>query len=425
PRLLAAGADPTQISLLPTVEDLDSACADIIDRPFSIAHDLDLLSRAIRQLNPALVILDTQEPFSSAHYRDHLPKLNRLAELAGCAILLIRAISRPPTLSTMRNLTACGTSPALLHLVRSVLRLIPSFDDDSCYLISTKHALTAQPLDLPFFISSAPASSFIPALSSPTSASTPDVAQLSPEDLACFYAPSLPIICWLPPNIDWPPPQGANALPAVPASLSAIRQDILACLEASPRILSIPEIVEQIDHGYDAVRRALSRMRIAREVVSPSRGLYTTPEHPCLATSSKSSSPHKHHSSQPSQPSQLPQPSGPIQSSSSTDDLISPSPTSQSTPATQEISIDIAPQPQQRQPFESVQPSQPSQSIELSRPPEAVQPSQSSQSQHPSRQDESQLFESIQPSQSSQPDSTISGDSSHEPPSPDSTSSAP
>src|SRR5581483_1610279 len=150
PRLLAAEADLTQISLLPTVEDLDSSCADIVERPFSIAHDLDLLSRAIRQLNPALVILDIQEPFSSAHYRDYLPKLNRLAELAGCAILLVRSTCRPLTLSSMRQLTACGSSPILLDLVGSVLRLVPSFDEDSCSLICTKHALSASPVDQPF-----------------------------------------------------------------------------------------------------------------------------------------------------------------------------------------------------------------------------------------------------------------------------------
>src|SRR5712691_9907131 len=47
PRLEAAGGDPSQVLLLNTVEDLDAKRRKIYDRPFSLAHDLDLLENTI------------------------------------------------------------------------------------------------------------------------------------------------------------------------------------------------------------------------------------------------------------------------------------------------------------------------------------------------------------------------------------------
>src|SRR6266516_4648624 len=58
PRLEAAGGDPSQVLLLNRVEGLDTKKRAVIDRPFSLAHDLSLLEKAIKRTNALLVVLD-------------------------------------------------------------------------------------------------------------------------------------------------------------------------------------------------------------------------------------------------------------------------------------------------------------------------------------------------------------------------------
>ncbi len=391
PRLLAAGADLSQISLLPYVEDLDeSSCADVLQRPFSLVHDLDLLSRAMRKLFPLLVIIDTKEPLTARQYQKHLPELTRLAELAGCAILLVRSTRRAVTWTTAHMLAAGGTPFELLNLIRSGLRLLPVSDGDSCYLVSTKHSLSLSPPDLPFHIEAHLVSS-----NAATSTSL-DPFQVPADDLACFYAPTQPAILWLPPVLDWPPPQGNAALPPIPASLSALRQSILALLASSSSALSCPEIADQISHGYDAVRQAVSRMRRAGELVSPTRGFYTTPDHPCLSDATASANPFSRRAS-PTPPASQPTSSTPQPASSS-----------QKLPSTTEI-----------------QPSQPTPAVETisdtsttppaSAPPDPVPASPSSVS--PPQKTSSDVH-NLQPNsllQSSQHDPAPSGGLSHDP----------
>jgi hypothetical protein len=64
---------------------------------------------------------------------------------------------------------------------------------------------------------------------------------------------------------------------------SLLRQDILAVLKDSITPLGPQEITERTGYNYSTIRATLRRMHLAQEIVSPARGLYTTPHHPCLA----------------------------------------------------------------------------------------------------------------------------------------------
>src|SRR2546421_387013 len=61
------------------------------------------------------------------------------------------------------------------------------------------------------------------------------------------------------------------------------------CRPAIPRIFQnsdvphpIPDVLEATSYDSEAGRKMLLRMKMAGELVSPARGLYTTANHPCL-----------------------------------------------------------------------------------------------------------------------------------------------
>ena len=58
PRLEAAGGNASHVLLLNTVVSLDAKKRQVIDRPFSLSRDLQLLEAAIQRTNALLVILD-------------------------------------------------------------------------------------------------------------------------------------------------------------------------------------------------------------------------------------------------------------------------------------------------------------------------------------------------------------------------------
>src|SRR6266480_2450754 len=102
PRLEAAGGDPSQVLLLNTVEDLDAKRIKIYDRPFSLAHDLEILEDAIKRMQAVLVIIDplmavlgnSIDSSRDQSVREVFTPLAQLAERTGCAILMIRHLSR-------------------------------------------------------------------------------------------------------------------------------------------------------------------------------------------------------------------------------------------------------------------------------------------------------------------------------------------
>src|SRR3989440_228486 len=63
---------------------------------------------------------------------------------------------------------------------------------------------------------------------------------------------------------------------------SPYRQAILRFLQHSDTPRTIPDILEATSYDREAGRKMLVRMKMAGELVSPARGLYTTANHPCL-----------------------------------------------------------------------------------------------------------------------------------------------
>ncbi len=102
PRLEAARGDPSRVILLNTIESLDSKRIEISDRPFSLSQDLDVLETAIYAANAVLVILDplmavlghTIDSSSDQDIREVFTPLAQLTERTGCAILIIRHLSK-------------------------------------------------------------------------------------------------------------------------------------------------------------------------------------------------------------------------------------------------------------------------------------------------------------------------------------------
>src|SRR5436309_2620560 len=58
PRLEAAGGDPSRVLLLSTVPGLDTHTMALVERPFCLSDDLELLEQAIKRINARLVVLD-------------------------------------------------------------------------------------------------------------------------------------------------------------------------------------------------------------------------------------------------------------------------------------------------------------------------------------------------------------------------------
>src|SRR2546426_355266 len=102
PRLQAAGGDPSRVLLLTSVPGLETHKMALVDRPFSLSHDLELLERAIERINARLVVLDPLmavlggciDSCRDQEIREVFTPLAHLAERTGCAILIIRHLTK-------------------------------------------------------------------------------------------------------------------------------------------------------------------------------------------------------------------------------------------------------------------------------------------------------------------------------------------
>jgi hypothetical protein len=251
PRFLAAGGDPARVLLLTTVEQVDSAKVTIEDRPFALARDLYLLEEAVARTHAALVILDSLDACRPNDLRQVLPALAQLAQRSGCAILLVRPIAphQTPTAAYKPG------SLELLAAVRSSL-LIQSDPEDTerqRLLIATKHALCAQPAILCFQLR----------------ANEQGILAL---DWLGTYTHPMPFFENSEMNLS-----GRN--------YSLLQQTILRTLQQCAAPMNARSLTSITGFPYENVRKMLQRMVRAMQpqLVSPARGLYTTPGHPCLA----------------------------------------------------------------------------------------------------------------------------------------------
>ncbi len=239
PRLQAAGGDPAHILLLsPLVEDASHTFAHT--RSFAFPHDLDYLASIIHTLGARLLILDPASAIPGL--ARCLPALIEIAHQTNCAILLTRSLRQSP----VDPLHAPGPASPLLEAARSRLLLAPDpADERRQLLLTTKHPLCMQPAILAYDILA-------------SESGIPTIHWLGEQDYS-----HLARLCTGPLR-------------------SPHRQAILRFLQNSTSPQSIQDILKATSYDDVAGRKMLERMRLARELVSPARGLYTTANHPCL-----------------------------------------------------------------------------------------------------------------------------------------------
>jgi len=293
PRLQAAGGDPAHLLLVsPLVEDASQTLART--RSFAFPHDLDYLASIIRTLGARLLILDPASAIPGLSRC--LPALIELAHQTNCAILLTRSLRQSP----VDPLHSPGPTSPLPEAARSRLLLAPD-PADKCrrLLLTTKHPLCTQPAILAYDILS-------------SEAGIPTIHWLGEQDHSHLAR------------------LGTGPL------RSPHRQAILRFLQNSASPQSIQEILKATSYDYEAGHKMLIRMKMAGELVSPARGLYTTANHPCLVHFTDDT-PHV-----PNVPaSQSPQPANSPQSDMPPVPNVPSVPTSQSPPLTNSPQSDM------------------------------------------------------------------------------------
>ncbi len=241
PRFEAAGGDLTRLTLYrPTIQETPQTT--IRYRTLAFPRDLDQLLTTISQLDARLVIID---PASSVTGLRHcLPALVELAHHARCAILLTRTLSHAPA----DPLHASNPASPLLDAAHSRLLLTPDPTGDHHHLLLTmKHSLCSPSNILSYEITL-------------TATGDPTLHCLGERDRTSL-----------------------QRLSTGPLH-SLHRQAILRFLQHSSTPQPIKDILSATSYDYEAGRKMLVRMRMAGELVSPASGLYTTANHPCLAT---------------------------------------------------------------------------------------------------------------------------------------------
>jgi hypothetical protein len=246
PRLRAAGGDPFQVFLLTTVLDVDPKNGQLFYHPFSLLHDEHLLDKIITRTKAVLVIIDSLDICQPHQRHRGLPLLADLAERTGCAIVL----TRPRTTSKPgQDAPIHSTAPLDLRAFVSSSLLIAPYpgDDQQRYLITTRHPLAPRPKTLYYE----------------------------------FLGPGggTPIINWL--GAEEHPDSTTSEGPS--GKLGIVRITVLGALEHSSEALDARTASRRSGEDYNNVRKILNRMFHAGQVVSPARGLYTLPGHPCLA----------------------------------------------------------------------------------------------------------------------------------------------
>jgi hypothetical protein len=242
PRLEALGANPSHIIFLPRICCDPTPSSPFRTRPWALPEDLAFLKTFLRQMEIRLLILD---PFSAIPgLRQSLLDLVHLAQRSKCAILLTDSLRQAPANPLHPSLPPSPVRTA----ARSCLLLAPDPTDERKHLLlTTKHPLCASVDILSYTI--------------------------------IVTEGGIPLLHWLGPQ----PTSHLTRLATAPLR-SPQRQAILRFLHDSPTACTLSDILKATSYDQDAGRKLIGRMRLAGELVSPARGLYTTSGHPCLAS---------------------------------------------------------------------------------------------------------------------------------------------
>lgn len=250
PRVEAAGGDPSQIFLLNTALGFDAKRSEIYERPFSLPRDMQDLQVEIWRAQANLVIID---PLSAVLGRnidlsrdqdvreEVLTPLAQLAERLGCAILIIRHLSK----RSSNNILYRGAgSIGIIAAARLGLLVTPDPDDEQKRVFATIKNNLSQP---------APNLTF----------------QIVENERG------IPYIEFLGENH-----HSTSRLLHPGTNLSYERQEILRALKDAPDPLDTKQIAALTGINYSSRRSILNRMHEAKEIVRLSRGKYTSPNHP-------------------------------------------------------------------------------------------------------------------------------------------------
>ena len=243
PRLEAAAGDPSRVLLFrpPSPSAQPASPSSNLAPSFTLPRDLPHLAATIRRHNTRLVILDPATAIPGL--ARSLPALIDLAQQTNCAILLIRTL-HTPVLDPLH--APCPSSP-LLEASASRLLLTPDPENENHHLLlTTRHRLCPPSPILTYDLHISPQA--IPTLHA---LGERDLSHLSRLSTAPLHSPH--------------------------------RQAILHFLQTSTTPQTIPTILNATSYDHEAGRKMLIRMKQSGELLSPARGLYTTPHHPSLS----------------------------------------------------------------------------------------------------------------------------------------------
>ncbi len=254
PRLTAAGGNPSHVLLLNTLVSLDEKKKLLTDRPFSLSTDLAVLEAAITRTNARLVILDplmavlghSIDASRDQDIRAVFTPLSQLAERIGCAILIIRHLSKGASENALYR--GAGSIGIIASARVGLLVAQHPYEENKRILATTKNNLSKKAPNLTYQVVENPS--------------------------------GIPYIQWLGENNST-----LSALLSGDTNLSLDRQKILQVLRDAEGPPGPQEVAERTGQKYISVRLNLSHMHKAREIARPSRGLYTTlqpndPPHP-------------------------------------------------------------------------------------------------------------------------------------------------
>ena len=249
PRLQAAGGDPSHVLLLNTIVTLDAKKRQVVDRPFSLSRDLPLLEAAIERTHALLVILDplmavlghTIDSSRDQDIREVFTPLSHLAERSGCAILIIRHLSKGASENALyRGAGAIGIIAAARV---GLLVAQHPHEENTRILATTKNNLSRKATNLSY--------------------------QIAENESG------IPYIQWLGENN-----YTLSTLLESGTNMSIERQKVLQILKDADSPLSPQEVAERTGQTYLAARLILIRMHEANEISRPSRGQYTSLHQP-------------------------------------------------------------------------------------------------------------------------------------------------
>jgi archaellum biogenesis ATPase FlaH len=249
PRVEAAGGDPSRIVLLNTTLSFNAKKEEVYERPFSLPRDMKDMEVEIRRINACLIVIDPLtavlghniDSSRDQGVREVLTPLAQLAERQGCAILIIRHLSKRSSNNILyRGAGSIGITAA----ARMGLLVTPDPDDEQKRVFATIKNNLSKP--------------------------APNLTYQIVENER-----GIPYIKWLGENHH---PTSRLLQPGT--NLSYERQEILRVLKEAPDPLDAKQIAELTGIKYSSLRSILNRMQEAQEIVRLYRGKYTSPNHP-------------------------------------------------------------------------------------------------------------------------------------------------